>query len=91
MREKWPQIYLTAVITLFPKQTQKLESPFADLSDEEIAQFELQAEQGSCLRSSPYRKARRHRSARSPDIAAVFHRVLAVRYAEVPAMSNRDA
>lgn len=40
MREKWPQIYLTAVITLFPKQTQKLESPFADLSDEEIAQFE---------------------------------------------------
>jgi hypothetical protein len=41
VRAKWPQIYLTAVISLLPKQQQieKL-SPFSDISDQELQMIE---------------------------------------------------
>ena len=40
VRERHPQIYLMGVLSLLPKQTQKIESPLADLSDEEIEMIE---------------------------------------------------
>jgi hypothetical protein len=40
VRQRHPQIYLTALVSLLPKQQQKIESPFADLTDEEIAMLE---------------------------------------------------
>jgi hypothetical protein len=40
VREKHPQIYLMGVLSLLPKQTQKIESPFVDLSDEELQLLE---------------------------------------------------
>jgi hypothetical protein len=40
VREKHPQIYLMGVLSLLPKQTQKIESPLADLTDEEIEMIE---------------------------------------------------
>lgn len=40
VREKWPQIYLTAIMGLLPRQSQTIESPLADLSDEEIETIE---------------------------------------------------
>jgi hypothetical protein len=40
VRERWPQVYLTAVVGLLPRQQQTIESPFADLSDAEIEMLE---------------------------------------------------
>jgi hypothetical protein len=40
VRQKHPQIYLMAVVGLLPKQQQKLESPLADFTDQEIAMLE---------------------------------------------------
>jgi hypothetical protein len=40
VREKWPQIYLNCVVSLLPRQQQTIESPLADLSDEEIEMIE---------------------------------------------------
>lgn len=40
VRRKSPSNYLAAVVSLLPKQQEKLDSPFADLSDEELALLE---------------------------------------------------
>ena len=40
VRAKWPQVYLTAVVGLLPKQSQTIESPFVDLTDAEIEMLE---------------------------------------------------
>ena len=41
VRAKWPQVYLTAVVGLLPKQTQTEHvSPFAELTDAEIEMLE---------------------------------------------------
>ena len=40
VREKHPQVYLSAVVSLLPKQQQKMESPFIDLTDEELTLLE---------------------------------------------------
>ncbi len=40
VRERWPQVYLNAIVSLLPKQSQVLESPLADLTDQEIATIE---------------------------------------------------
>jgi len=40
VRERKPEVYLASVVSLLPKQAQKLESPFVDLSDEELEQLE---------------------------------------------------
>ena len=40
VRDKYPQIYLSAIVSLLPKQSQTIESPLADLSDEEIEMIE---------------------------------------------------
>jgi hypothetical protein len=40
VRERKPEVYLASVVSLLPKQAQRLESPFADLSDEELEQLE---------------------------------------------------
>jgi hypothetical protein len=41
VREKYPQVYLSAIVSLLPKQQQieKL-SPLSDITDEELAQIE---------------------------------------------------
>jgi len=41
VREKNPAAYLAAVVNLLPRQQEKVESPFADLSDEELQLLEL--------------------------------------------------
>jgi hypothetical protein len=40
VREKFPQVYLTACVSLLPKQQQNVESPFADISDAELDELE---------------------------------------------------
>jgi len=35
-----PSNYLAAIVSLMPKQQEKIESPFSDLSDDELAQLE---------------------------------------------------
>ena len=40
VRERKPEVYLTAVVSLLPKQAQKVESPFADISDAELEALE---------------------------------------------------
>jgi len=40
VREKLPQNYLAAVVSLMPKQQEKIESPFSDLTDDELEQLE---------------------------------------------------
>jgi hypothetical protein len=40
VREKKPDVYLASVVSLLPKQQQKMESPFVDLTDEELDQLE---------------------------------------------------
>jgi hypothetical protein len=41
VRERWPQVYLTACISLLPKQQHiAVNNPFADVSDVELAQIE---------------------------------------------------
>ena len=41
VRTKNPSHYLAAIVSLLPKQQEKIESPFADLTDDELAQLEL--------------------------------------------------
>ena len=41
VRTKNPSPYLAAIVSLLPKQQEKIESPFADLTDDELAQLEL--------------------------------------------------
>jgi len=41
VRQKNPSHYLAAIVSLLPKQQEKIESPFADLTDDELAQLEL--------------------------------------------------
>src|SRR5215475_6890557 len=40
VRERKPDVYLASVVSLLPKQAQQLNSPFIDLSDEELEQLE---------------------------------------------------
>lgn len=40
VRLKRPEVYLASVIALLPKQAQKVESPFADISDAELEALE---------------------------------------------------
>ena len=40
VRERKPEIYLQCIAALVPKQTEKIESPFVDLTDEELNQLE---------------------------------------------------
>ena len=37
VRRRKPEVYLASVVSLLPKQAQKLESPFDGISDEELA------------------------------------------------------
>ena len=41
VRKKNPSHYLAAIVSLLPKQQEKIDSPFADLTDDELAQLEL--------------------------------------------------
>jgi Family of unknown function (DUF5681) len=41
VRRKNPSHYLAAIVSLLPKQQEKVDSPFADLTDDELAQLEL--------------------------------------------------
>ena len=40
VRTKAPQNYLAAIVSLLPKQQEKLDSPFADLTEEELQLLE---------------------------------------------------
>ena len=40
VRERKPEMYLAAVVSLLPKQQQKIKSPFIDLTDEELQLLE---------------------------------------------------
>src|SRR4051812_41682127 len=40
VRQRKPEVYLTAMVSLLPKQAQKVESPFADISDVELEALE---------------------------------------------------
>jgi hypothetical protein len=40
VRERKPEVYLASVVSLLPKQAQKVESPFIDLTDAELEQLE---------------------------------------------------
>jgi len=40
VRERKPEVYLASVVSLLPKRTEKIESPFVDISDDELAQLE---------------------------------------------------
>ncbi len=40
VRKKAPNVYLQCVVSLLPKQAEKLGSPFSDLSDEELEKLE---------------------------------------------------
>jgi hypothetical protein len=60
VRQKHPQIYLMGVLSLLPKQTQKIESPLADLTDEEIATIE---EMLAASRAKLVRKLEQHNGA----------------------------
>jgi len=40
VRQKKPEVYLASVIALLPKQAQKVESPFVDISDAELEALE---------------------------------------------------
>lgn len=40
VRERRPEVYLTACVSLLPKQAEKIQSPFADISDAEIEALE---------------------------------------------------
>jgi hypothetical protein len=40
VRQKKPEVYLASVVSLLPKQAQKLESPFLELTDDELEQLE---------------------------------------------------
>lgn len=40
VREKQPAAYLAACVSLLPKRQEKIESPFTDLTDDELEQLE---------------------------------------------------
>src|SRR3954452_17156270 len=40
VRQRKPEVYLASVIALLPKQAQKVESPFVDISDAELEALE---------------------------------------------------
>ena len=40
VRERRPESYLAAVVSLLPKQQEKVDSPFVDLTDQELDQLE---------------------------------------------------
>ena len=40
VRQRKPEVYLTACVSLLPKQAQKVESPFMDISDGELEALE---------------------------------------------------
>ena len=40
VREKQPGLYLTAIVSLLPKQAEKITSPLHDISDDELTQLE---------------------------------------------------
>lgn len=40
VRERRPEAYLQAVVSLLPKQKEEVKSPFIDLTDEELEQLE---------------------------------------------------
>jgi len=40
VRKRKPEVYLASVIALLPKQAQKVESPFVDISDQELEALE---------------------------------------------------
>lgn len=40
VRERKPEAYLMACVSLLPKQKEELKSPFVDLTDEELEQLE---------------------------------------------------
>ena len=40
VRKRKPEVYLASVIALLPKQAQKVESPFVDISDVELEALE---------------------------------------------------
>jgi hypothetical protein len=65
VRAKWPQIYLTAIVGLLPKQSQveKL-SPLGELSDEEL---ELLEEYFASSRAKLVRKIERHNGAATDE------------------------
>jgi hypothetical protein len=40
VREGKPEVYLASVISLMPRQKEKIESPFIDITDDELQQLE---------------------------------------------------
>jgi integrase len=40
VRERKPEVYLASIVSLLPRQKEKIESPFIDISDEELQQLE---------------------------------------------------
>ena len=40
VRERRPEVYLTACVSLLPKQAEKIQSPFSDISDGELEALE---------------------------------------------------
>ena len=40
VREKTPHVYLASIVSLLPKQAQKVKSPFAELDDDELQRLE---------------------------------------------------
>jgi len=40
VRERKPEVYLASVVSLLPKQQEKIESPLIDITDEELEQLE---------------------------------------------------
>ena len=46
VRAKWPQVYLTAVVGLLPRQQERLKSPLADFTDAEIEMLERMLAEG---------------------------------------------
>src|SRR5262245_23528662 len=40
VRERKPEVYLASIVSLLPKQQEKIESPLIDITDEELEQLE---------------------------------------------------
>jgi len=64
VREQKPERYLEEVLKLAPKQTEKLESPFSDLTDVELMQLE---ELLAGLRAKTVREIEAHNGAIEPE------------------------
>jgi hypothetical protein len=72
VREKKPEVYLASVVSLLPKQAQKLESPFIDLSDDELEQLEellaaMRAKTVQALDGTATQRSNGHRSQRKSN------------------------